>query len=216
MTPDCTDLCHNAFFPDSSETLTAGKYAFFNLKVIVLMPIIQTYTDTASFLMDKQRPAIWPLKLVAEFLFMKIDSVRKKMQAGALDTIQIGTHEYISESTLAKDFKDIDNLYIVLKNAAVKRELITYGDAMAKIGLDVKKPSDRSRIGFLAGAVSRQSYSVNKCFLSILLVEKRTNLPSKNGFLSLLQTLNIPGNYDANYDDFVRKNQQCVFNATWP
>lgn len=86
-------------------------------------------------------------------------------------------------------------IYEELKRVASAGRTTYYSDVAPLAGLDMSLQEHRTRIGTLLDEISRFEHDQGRPLLSVVVVQKGENMPSK-GFFKLARSLALPGTAD--------------------
>lgn len=163
--------------------------------------------------------AVMPVPMAAELFGITSAGIVARVRSEALRDIRVAGTRYITmESVLdsvSKTDRDVDIVKAYLEQQARSGvKSIDYTPVMDLLGLSSKLSADRTKIGWVLGAVSRRSYDEKGVLLSVLVHLKNTSMPSENGFFGLVD--NLIEDWEDSYDDresFVREETKRVIKA---
>ena len=75
-----------------------------------------------------------------------------------------------------------DQLIEALKEIASRAEKVTYGEMAALVGLDMRRPPDRTALGRLLQAVCKTESASGRPLLGSVVVRKDTGMPGESYF----------------------------------
>lgn len=163
--------------------------------------------------------AVIPVPMASELFSITSAGIVSRVRNGALGEIKISGTRYITMGSvlesLAKADREVDVVKAYLEQQARSGVAsVEYTPVMDLLGLSSKLSADRTKIGWILGAVSRQSYREKKVLLSVIVHRKNTGMPSENGFFSLVDEL-IEGWGDcyADRESFVADQTKRVLKA---
>ncbi|CTQ33136.1 hypothetical protein [Jannaschia rubra] len=161
------------------------------------MQIKRDFEETEGWLraLTKGLPvAIMPNPLAAEALGESSNAISKKVKNGDVPVITIGERRYISADFVAERVEAeralkasiIHKLEHVARNGAT----IFYGELMEMVGMKWQSPPDRSKIGYILGAISRKTFEEEGILLSALVHRKGPEPTSPGpGYRELMASL---------------------------
>lgn len=145
---------------------------------------------------------------------------KKKGQNGPLSVIKIDNGTYITATCLITKINENRSRIDLLKEKLLERlrqfdvlgedeideVTVYYGEAMEWVGMSVGVPADRSDFGYIAGAVSRETWASSnpKFMLSAMVTRQDWNMPGE-GFYPLAEDLTGETLEEEDHVKFVNK-----------
>lgn len=171
----------------------------------------------------RNNPAKWsivPASYAAHVLGKSLPSIEAFVEKGFLEAVIIEdndkTWKGVTMSSLlqypekaTQGFPSAENIYCELKKLAKRGDRIFYSELMDMFGLNYKNPHHRKKIGLLLCEVSEKSYVENKSMLSVVVVNKSTNVPSGT-FFELAKKLKAITTYE-DENEFFERQLRLVF-----
>lgn len=138
--------------------------------------------------------AIVPVPMAADLFGITSAGIVARVRNGALQEIRVAGTRYVTmESVIdsvSRTDRDVDIVKAFLEQQARSGvESIEYTPVMGLLGLSSKISADRTKIGWILGAVSRRSFQEKGVLLSVLVHRKNTRMPSEKGFFGLVDNL---------------------------
>lgn len=123
-----------------------------------------------------------------------VGSLSRKLKEGKIGSVTIQGKRYISAEAIhmiiTSGNSQFNKLYEMLVDTAARGEKTTYGEVMAKLGMDTQSPPDRKRIGVLLGQVCHRSWEEDGIFLSSLVHRKGSEPTAPGpGYLGLVESI---------------------------
>lgn len=148
--------------------------------------------------------AIVPVPMAADLFGITSAGIVARVRNGALQEIRVAGTRYVTmESVIdsvSRTDRDVDIVKAFLEQQARSGvESIDYAPVMGLLGLSSKISADRTKIGWILGAVSRRSFQEKGVLLSALVHRKNTRMPSEKGFFGLVD--NLIEDWEDRYDD---------------
>lgn len=173
---------------------------------------------------DDSSLALIPIPMAAELFGITGAGIAARVKSGTLRGIKVGSSRYILlesvVSTLQKADDEVATVRRFLEDQARQGvSSVEYGPVMGLLGLSSTLSADRTKIGWILGAVSRQTFNEGKGLLSVIVHRKGTRMPSENGFFGLVDNLVEEGvidDWEAKYnsrEDFVAAETHRVLKA---
>jgi hypothetical protein len=168
--------------------------------------------------------ALIPIPMAAELFGITGAGIAARVKTGALHGVKVGGSRYILlqsvVATLKQSDEDVATVKRFLEDCARRGiSSIEYAPVMGLLGLSTNLSADRTKIGGILGAVSRQTFRDGKGLLSVIVHRKGTRMPSENGFFGLVDELVEEGemkDWKTKYrsqEDFVAAETRRVLNA---
>lgn len=165
-----------------------------------------------------------PIPMAAELFGITGAGIAARVKSGTLRGIKVSGSRYILlesvVSTLKKSDEEVATVRRFLEDQARQGlSSVEYAPVMGLLGLSSTLSADRTKIGWILGAVSRQTFTDGKGLLSVIVHRKGTRMPSENGFFSLVDSLVEEGaidDWEAKYnsrEDFVAAETRRVLKA---
>lgn len=139
-------------------------------------------------------PAL-PIPVIAEYLDITPAAVMGRAGRGALEMIEIGKTKMISVRSLLAVEEEFERKVMVVRT---KLEILArrgdrhifYEPIMMAVGLSWRVPADRTAIGGVLGAVSKETFEEDNLMLSVLVHQKKPGqtMPGA-GFFDLAKIL---------------------------
>lgn len=148
--------------------------------------------------------AVISVPMASELFGITSTGIVSRVRSGALEEIKISGTRYIMMRSVMDAMSKMDRQVEVVK-AYLEQQArngvasVEYAPVMDLLGLSPKLSADRTKIGWILGAVSRQSYEDKKVLLSVIVHRKNTGMPSENGFFGLVDDL--IEDWEDHYDD---------------
>jgi len=182
------------------------------------MEFVETEAYVRAYAKDRSL-AVIPVTMAADLFGITNAGIVSRVKNGALAAIKISGTRYITmESvmeTLSKFEREVDLVKAYLeKEARNGVRSVEYAPVMDLLGLSSRRSADRTKIGWILGAVSRRSYEEKKVLLSVIVHLKNTSMPSLNGFFGLVDDL--VEDWEERYEDqesFVAAETKRVLKA---
>lgn len=145
--------------------------------------------------------ALIPIPMAAELFGITGAGISARVKSGALHGIKVSGSRYVLldsvVTTLKKSDKEVAKVRDFLENQARKGiSSIEYEPVMNLLGFSSTRGADRTRIGWILGAVSRETYKDGNGLLSVIVHRKGTSMPSEKGFFRLVDNLIEEGAID--------------------
>lgn len=163
--------------------------------------------------------AVMPVPLAAELFGITNAGIVTRVRNGVLEEIRVSGTRYVTMASVldavSKSDREIEIVKAYLEQQA--RSGVTsveYAPVMGLLGLSSKLSADRTKIGWILGAVSRRSYQERGVLLSVIVHRKDTGMPSENGFFGLVN--NLIEDWEDRYEDrdsFVEAETKRVLKA---
>lgn len=168
--------------------------------------------------------ALIPIPMAAELFRITGAGIAARVKSGTLRGIKVSGSRYILlesvASTLKKSASEVATVRRFLEDQARHGvSSVEYAPVMGLLGLSSTLSADRTKIGWILGAVSRQTFADGKGLLSVIVHRKGTKMPSENGFFSLVDNLVEEGEIDDweakhnSREDFVAAETRRVIKA---
>ena len=168
--------------------------------------------------------ALIPIPMAAELFGITGAGIAARVKSGTLRGIKVGGSRYIIldsvVATLKKFDEEVSKVRVYLEDHAQKGvSSVEYGPVMGLLGLSSTLSADRTKIGWILGAVSRQTFDDGKGLLSVIVHRKGTKMPSENGFFGLVDSLveyGLIDDWEKKYnsrEDFVAAETRRVIKA---
>ncbi|RWR09735.1 hypothetical protein [Paenirhodobacter populi] len=138
--------------------------------------------------------AIMPVPMAADLFGITSAGIVSRVRAGVLGEVKISGTRYITMGSVLETVEKFDKDVEIVKSYLEKQARngvasVEYSPVMELLGLSSKLSADRTKIGWILGEVSRQSYREKRVLLSAIVHRKNTGMPSENGFFILVDAL---------------------------
>lgn len=138
-------------------------------------------------------------------------AIDRMVRLGQLEAVHIGGTRYVLAKSLIelnkREDDDVTKVRKLIEKFARNKRSLFYEPVMSILGLSHTVPADRTRIGWVLGAVSTQTHDENRFLLSAL-VHKKTGGKTRpgDGFFILAEELGYEGSdRDALVDQQTRR-----------
>ena len=168
--------------------------------------------------------ALIPIPMAAELFGITGSGITARVNRGALRGIKVGGSRYVILNSVVATLKQWDEDIVMVRRfledqARQGVSSVGYTPVMRLLDLSSDRPADRLKIGWILGAVSRQTFKDGKGLLSVIVHRKNTKMPSKDGFFGLVDCLVEEGLIDdweedySSREDFVAAETRRVLEA---
>jgi hypothetical protein len=173
---------------------------------------------------DDPSLALIPIPMAAELFGITGAGIAARVKSGTLRGIKVGGSRYVILDSVVATLKKSDEEVAIVRrfledHARQGISSVEYAPVMDLLGLSSTLSADRTRIGWILGAVSRQTFHDGKGLLSVIVHRKGTKMPSENGFFGLVDGLVADGaidDWEKKYnsrEDFVAAETRRVIKA---
>lgn len=163
--------------------------------------------------------AVMPVPMAADLFGITSAGIVSRVRNGVLREIKVSGTRYVTMESVVDAVSKTDREAEIVKayleqQARSGMTSVEYTPVMDLLGLSPKIGADRTRIGWILGAVSRRSYGERGILLSVIVHRKNTGMPSENGFFGLVDNLveDWKDRYD-NRESFVKAETKRVLKA---
>jgi hypothetical protein len=139
--------------------------------------------------------AVVSMQMAADFRDVSRAAVDRMVRIGQLQEVKIKN----TRCVLARDLVKLDDEFDqqvrttrdYLEEAAARRNVVFYEQVMKALGMSRTVPADRTKIGFILGKVSEDSFHRDKKILLSVIVHRKTtgHTAPGPGFLPLARSL---------------------------
>lgn len=145
--------------------------------------------------------ALITIPMAAELFGITGAGIAARIKSGALRGIEVSGTRYVALDSVVATVKKSEQDTAIVKRFLERQakngvSSVEYGPVMDLLGLSSTLSADRTKIGWILGAVSRQTFNEGKGLLSVIVHRKGTNMPSEGGFFGLVDSLVEDGAID--------------------
>jgi hypothetical protein len=138
--------------------------------------------------------AVITVPMAAELFGISGAGINGRFKSGTLESVTIGRTKYVKLDSALNSLMEFDKYVHTVRKDLEKRakkgqSSVEYGAIMEPLGMSTRKSADRLKIGYILGAVSRQTHEDNGTLLSVIVHIKGSTMPSMNGFFSLIDAI---------------------------
>lgn len=161
----------------------------------------ETAEDYLNALQHDSSLAILPLQMVADYRGVTRAAIDRMVRIGQLEEIKIEGTRYVRAASLLQRQKgreqQIETVRAFLnawaqEQARTSQKPLTYEPVMAEVGMSPSVPADRTAIGGILDAISRQSQQEHGIILSVIVHRKTAGRTRPGpGFFELAKSLGL-------------------------